>query len=66
VHLRIASNVHFAAFDPEHLRHIFFKLLSHAIKFSPEGGEVGFDVKVDGNNLKFRWLIKASVFRRMR
>lgn len=53
VHLRIAPDVHSAAFAPELLRHIFSNLLSHAIKYSPDGGEVGFDVKVDGSNLDF-------------
>jgi PAS domain S-box-containing protein len=53
IHLRIASDVGWAAFDPKLLRHIFSNLLSNAIKYSPNGGTVEFDVAVQGSSLEF-------------
>ncbi|MES2413732.1 MAG: 7TM diverse intracellular signaling domain-containing protein [Pseudomonadota bacterium] len=46
VRLQFAGELTQGAFDEKLLRHIFSNLLSNAIKYSPEGGEVGFDVSV--------------------
>jgi PAS domain S-box-containing protein len=39
--------------DEKLLRHIFGNLLSNAIKYSPEGGQVRFDVRREGDDLVF-------------
>jgi PAS domain S-box-containing protein len=39
--------------DEKLLRHIFGNLLSNAIKYSPQGGQVRFDVRREGDELVF-------------
>ncbi|HUR88010.1 MAG TPA: 7TM diverse intracellular signaling domain-containing protein [Ramlibacter sp.] len=47
VRLSIAEDVGEGAYDEKLLRHIFSNLLSNALKYSPHGGEVRFNVKRD-------------------
>lgn len=42
-----------ALFDEKLLRHIFGNLLSNAVKYSPEGGEVLFDVACTAEEVRF-------------
>lgn len=46
VQLQFAGDVTHGAYDEKLLRHIFSNLLSNALKYSPEGGEVHFSVSV--------------------
>ncbi len=41
-------------FDDKLLRHIFGNLLSNAVKYSPDGGEVSFEVRREGGETVFR------------
>lgn len=39
-----STNINLPRFDEKLLRHIFTNLLSNAIKYSPQGGEINFDI----------------------
>ncbi|MEM9540935.1 MAG: PAS domain S-box protein [Cyanobacteria bacterium P01_E01_bin.42] len=43
-----------ACLDKKMLQQILMNLLSNAIKYSPEGGEIGFDLKVGQHQLVFK------------
>jgi signal transduction histidine kinase len=45
VKLSVAGDVGEGRYDEKLLRHIFSNLLSNALKYSPEGGEVRFEVR---------------------
>jgi PAS domain S-box-containing protein len=50
----VAPEVSPGLYDEKLLRHIFGNLLSNAIKYSPQGGEVRFEVRRDGADTVFR------------
>lgn len=47
------GDLHAALMDTQILRRVFTNLLSNAIKYSPQGGEVRFEVRRDGENVIF-------------
>jgi signal transduction histidine kinase len=51
--LRLEGEEPGAMFDEKLLRHIFGNLLSNAVKYSPEGGEVRFEVEGLGEQVRF-------------
>jgi signal transduction histidine kinase len=50
----VAPEVSLGLYDEKLLRHIFGNLLSNAIKYSPQGGEVRFEVRREGADTVFR------------
>ncbi|HYF18481.1 MAG TPA: 7TM diverse intracellular signaling domain-containing protein [Ramlibacter sp.] len=52
--LRTGEGVGTGSCDEKLLRHIFGNLLSNALKYSPAGGEVRFEVQREGGELLFR------------
>jgi PAS domain S-box-containing protein len=50
----VSADVSPGLYDEKLLRHIFGNLLSNAIKYSPQGGEVRFEVRRDGADTVFR------------
>lgn len=53
VRLAIAEDAGEGSYDEKLLRHIFSNLLSNALKYSPQGGEVRFDVRRDESGTVF-------------
>jgi PAS domain S-box-containing protein len=51
--VQCAPGVGHGSFDEKLLRHIFGNLLSNAIKYSPEGGDVRFEVRREGGEMVF-------------
>ncbi len=54
VALELDESVGEGVFDEKLLRHIFSNLLSNALKYSPEGGRVRFQVRREGPSTVFR------------
>lgn len=50
----VAPQARHGRYDEKLLRHIFVNLLSNAIKYSPDGGEVRFEVAREGGETVFR------------
>ncbi|MEJ6022913.1 7TM diverse intracellular signaling domain-containing protein [Ramlibacter sp. PS4R-6] len=53
VKVEIAEDVDEGAYDEKLLRHIFSNLLSNALKYSPHGGEVRFQVRRENSHTVF-------------
>ncbi len=53
VDVRCGDGVGRSVFDPKLLRHILANLLSNALKYSPEGGEIRFEVRREGGEMVF-------------
>lgn len=53
VEVRLQTDLPVGQYDEKLLRHIFSNLLSNAIKYSPDGGQVLFDVKREGSTTVF-------------
>jgi PAS domain S-box-containing protein len=53
VKLEIADDVDEGSFDEKLLRHIFSNLLSNALKYSPHGGAVNFNVRRENSHMVF-------------
>ncbi len=53
VEVRLQADLPVGQYDEKLLRHIFSNLLSNAIKYSPDGGQVLFDVKREGSTTVF-------------
>jgi PAS domain S-box-containing protein len=51
--LHVAPAIGSARLDPKLMRHIFLNLLSNALKYSPNGAQVDFEVDVRGDNIEF-------------
>ncbi|MRD48188.1 PAS domain S-box protein [Caenimonas koreensis DSM 17982] len=51
--LQVADDVGEGAYDEKLLRHIFSNLLSNALKYSPGGGQVKFDVRQEASETVF-------------
>jgi PAS domain S-box-containing protein len=52
--LEVGEDVGQGVYDEKLLRHIFSNLLSNALKYSPEGGPVRFEVRRDGPSTVFK------------
>ncbi|MBC7604417.1 MAG: HAMP domain-containing histidine kinase, partial [Ramlibacter sp.] len=53
IELKVGDEVGEGAYDEKLLRHIFSNLLSNALKYSPGGGQVKFDVRLQGTQMVF-------------
>jgi PAS domain S-box-containing protein len=54
IELRMERETIHGQFDERWMRHLFTNLLSNAVRYSPHGGSIYFDISLVGNQVEFR------------